>query len=96
MSERTKEKVDRVMKSVRERAAEDRSFRKELLEHPHQAIKDATGEVVPFSIRLLMVDQRAAHNTVVLPPMAQESDDELSKQQLEAIAGGKMSQQTAE
>jgi len=92
MSEWTKEKIDRVMKSVRERAVEDRSFRTELLAHPHQAIKDATGEVVPDSIRLQMVDQSAAHITVVLPPMAEESDDELSEQQLEAVAGGKMSQ----
>ncbi len=88
MAEWSKEKQEKVVKTVLDKSLNDVEFRKELVSHPHRAIQEATGEIVPDGIRLQFVDQSAAHLTVVLPPMKTASD-ELSEQQLEAVAGGK-------
>jgi len=88
MAEWSKEKQEKVVKTVLDRSLNDAQFRKELVSHPHRAIQEATGEIVPDSVRLQFIDQSAAHLTVVLPAM-KVSEDELSEQQLETVAGGK-------
>jgi len=88
MAEWTKEMQEKVVKTVSDRSLNDVQFRNELVSHPHRAIQEATGAIVPDSVRLQFVDQSAAHLTIVLPPMA-VSEDELSEQQLETVAGGK-------
>jgi len=88
MAEWTQEMQEKVVKTVSERSLNDVQFRKELVSHPHRAIQEATGAIVPDTVRLQFVDQGAAHLTIVLPPMA-VSEDELSEQQLETVAGGK-------
>lgn len=94
MSEWTNEKRDQVIKTVYERSQSDVTFRRELVAHPHRAIQEATGEIVPDSFTLQFVDQDAARLTVVLPPLTKD-ENELSEQQLEAVAGGKGSMFTA-
>lgn len=94
MADWTKEKQEKVIKAVWERSQTDAQFRKELVSHPHRAIQDATGEIIPDSVRLQFIDKNAAHLTLVLPPL-KAGEDELSEQQLESVAGGKGFNQTA-
>ncbi|MCL5064263.1 MAG: hypothetical protein M1600_04220 [Firmicutes bacterium] len=60
MAEWTKEMQEKVVKRVSDRSLNDVQFRKELMSHPHWAIQEATGAIVPDSVRLQFVDQSAA------------------------------------
>ncbi len=90
MNQWTEEYIKDVVNKVVDRAKSDEGFRHLLVSSPHRAIYEATGAVVPDGVRLQFVDQNAADMTIVLPPLKTE-EDELTSNELEAIAGGKAS-----
>jgi len=84
----TKETMQQVVEKVANRSKTDLAFRKELVDHPHRAIQEATGAIVPDSVGLKFVDKTTSQLTIILPD-PEIGQDELSEKQLEAVAGGK-------
>lgn len=87
MNEWSAEQLSGVIAAVIEKAKTDKAFRESLIASPHVAIQAATGQVVPESIKLNVVENNGAHMTIVLPDMKSEAD-ELSEVELTQVAGG--------
>jgi len=67
-------------------AKADPSFRQALLSDPQVAIERRFGAPLPNRARLIVVEETATTNYLVLPEAA---DGALSDEDLEAVAGGK-------
>ena len=81
------EKVNEVQRKAIKLAANDTSFRTELLQRPSEAIERLAGEPLPEGIKFRFIDYDPAYTaTFVLPPLL---TDEMSDEQLEKVAGGK-------
>jgi hypothetical protein len=72
-----------------EKSIEDESFRRRLLEDPKAAVEQELGARLPEEVRVETVEESADTIYLVLPstPMAGGGGEELSDQQLEAVAG---------
>jgi hypothetical protein len=66
-------------------AKSDPDFRQALLRDPQSAIERRIGAPLPNSARLIVVEETATTNYLVLPAVA---DDALSDADLESVAGG--------
>lgn len=83
----TNEQIDEAMEKIAERASTDSAFRELCFSNPHEAIKAATGQVVPESFKIRFIGNEGAHATYVLPDF-KESADQLTDTDLDAVAGG--------
>lgn len=88
MAEWNKEKFTETLQALSKKAAEDLAFRSMLVANPNAAIKQVSGMELPDTFKVQVVDNNAAHMTMVLPP-AKVDADELSGAELEQVAGGK-------
>ena len=68
---------------------QDESFRQRLIEDPKGAVEQELGARLPEEVRVETVEESADTIYLVLPstPMAGGGGEELSDQQLEAVAG---------
>ena len=80
--------VNEMRLEVLEAIAEHPQFRQDVLQDPHQAIKDAMGISVPDNFALSVHEDAADLVHVVLPP-----DPSLDLEQLQEVAGGHWSLQ---
>ncbi len=82
----TPEAINEAVKSVGAKAATDKKFREKVLKDPNGAIKEVTGNDVPasYSLKIIEADSKF-DDTFVLPPFRSE---ELSEDELEQVAGG--------
>ena len=75
-----------------EKAMADKAFKRELLTNPKAVIARETGQKLPDSVEIEVVEQTPEKLYVVLPLKVETkstpSDDELSEEDLEAVAGG--------
>ena len=74
------------LNKVLARSATDAGFRTRLLADPREALAEALGREVPATFDIAFVENTAGA-TVVLPDFV-DPDAELSKDDLEAVAGG--------
>ncbi|MBW4509344.1 MAG: NHLP leader peptide family RiPP precursor [Scytonematopsis contorta HA4267-MV1] len=72
------------------RSLEDGAYRQELLNNPaavKEEIEKAMGQTLPNNFQVRVVEETSNMVYLVLPP-AINSDEQLSEEQLEAVAGG--------
>jgi hypothetical protein len=77
-------------RSIIQRSLEDESFRQRLLEEPKAAVEQELGTRLPEGVELRAVEETADTIYLVLPPgtsSTAQQGDELSDQELEAVAG---------
>ena len=73
--------------AVLARAASDKAFRAELLDHPREAIHHEFGIEIPPTFRMKFVERDPSVDAlIVLPDL--ETSDELSDDSLESVTGG--------
>lgn len=79
---------ERLLEAVTGRAKTDEVFRRRLLETPREAIHDAFGVRLPEGFRVRFVEKDPDVDLMVVLPGLREEEDELTEDELEAVAGG--------
>ncbi len=81
----------KVIQTVINKAWEDDSFRKKLVNNPNAAITSLTGGSVPANYELVVADQTDPATIYLnIPPKPNFDNMELSDEQLEQVAGGEV------
>ena len=83
----TPAKVEATKRELLRRAAEDRPFRQRCLDDAPAAIKEVSGLDLPADGPRIRFVERLEELVIVLPSMT-DSDNEVSDEDLELIAGG--------
>lgn len=73
---------------VLNRAMGDAEFRKELIERPHASLSSLYGVTIPESADVQVFEESRNSHFVVIPPDMTQMSEELTDEQLEAVAGG--------
>jgi hypothetical protein len=73
---------------VLDRALTDPDFRTQLVAKPHQSLSDLYGVAIPESADIQVLEETDDSHFVVLPPDMSALSEELTDEQLEAVAGG--------
>ena len=71
-----------------ERATRDPEFRRELIDDPRAVIQREFGIDVPDSVDIRVVEESPTTSYLVLPAVQAATGQELSDEDLEAVAGG--------
>jgi hypothetical protein len=77
----------KMVETVIMRAWADESFKAQLVENPGKALEAAFGTKLPPSIAVKVIEETAETRYLVIP-YRPKAGDELSNQELEAVAGG--------
>ncbi len=75
-------------KHVLDRALADPGFRRNIVERPHQSLSDLYGVTIPESADVRVFVETDQSHYVVIPPDMASISEELTDEQLEAVAGG--------
>jgi hypothetical protein len=78
----------RLLNAIMDRAARDLPFRRQLMTTPAPAIRDAFGVQIPADFRIKFVERGPDVDSLVVLPDYMAGDEELSEEELEAVAGG--------
>jgi hypothetical protein len=78
----------RQLREVLSRSAVDAKFRALLLKDPRTAVKIATGKDLPKELNLSFIEQPKEVDALIVLPAVAEHRDELTPEELEAVAGG--------
>jgi hypothetical protein len=73
---------------VLDRALADPDFRGELVQSPHRSLSELYGVTIPESADVQVFEETDDSHFVVIPPDMSGLSEELSDEQLEAVAGG--------
>jgi hypothetical protein len=73
---------------VLDRALADPDFRRELVESPHRSLSALYGVTIPESADVQVFEETDDSHYVVIPPDMSSISEELTDEQLEAVAGG--------
>ena len=73
---------------VLDRALTDPDFRRTLVQSPHQSLSDTYGVTIPESADVRVFEESDDSHYVVIPPDMSALSEELTDEQLEAVAGG--------
>lgn len=92
MNDKTKKFSDEMLRQLSERAATDEEFRALCKQDVHAAIKQETGQDVPESIRIQVVDSSGYDLTIILPEK-REHTESLNDHELDQVSGGYSSNQ---
>ncbi len=76
------------MKQVLELSTVDPTFRRRLLDAPHDAIRDAFGIHVPPHFRLRFIERDAELDALVVLPEPANASGELDDDDLDTVSGG--------
>jgi hypothetical protein len=79
---------EKLLEQVIARAATDADFRQRLLTAPGEAIKAATGVVIPSTFRVRFIERSSDVDALIVLPDLVDETAELSAEELEAVAGG--------
>ncbi len=83
-----RESERRALDSIVARATIDRAFRQKLLADPRRAIRDELGLTIPSHFRIKFMERGPELDALVVLPEFREGAEELSEDDLEAVAGG--------
>ena len=76
-------------RSIVQRSLEDENFRQRLLDDPKAAVEEELGTRLPEGVQVRAVEETAQTIYLVLPSSSPLGEgEELSDQELEAVAGG--------
>ncbi|HET7620616.1 MAG TPA: NHLP leader peptide family RiPP precursor [Gemmatimonadaceae bacterium] len=75
-------------KRVLDRALTDPDFRRQLVQRPHQSLSDLYAVSIPESADVQVFEESDESHFVVIPPDMSGLSEELTDEQLEAVAGG--------
>lgn len=78
----------KLLRQVLARASTDAAFRQALLANPHAAVEQGTGVRLPADLRVQFAEQPADVDAYIVLPRAITSTEELTPEELEAVAGG--------
>ena len=78
----------RLLDEIMRRASEDTSFRTFLLSEPKEAIYQTFGVRVPLNFRVQFIEKGADIDALVVLPDMARTNDELTDDDLDAVAGG--------
>ena len=95
MDDQSTSSRDTVTSQVVNRATRDSAFRQELLQNPKETVERELGVSIPAGIELRVVEETTSTLYLVLPPQPIAAGQELSDRELEQVAGGAWSDQTA-
>jgi len=70
------------------RSLTDRDFRAKLVESPHRSLSELYGVAIPESADIQVFQESDDSHYVVIPPDMSSIAEELSDDELEAVAGG--------
>lgn len=70
------------------RALADSDFRRDLVENPHQSLSALYGVTIPEGADIQVFEESDESHYVVIPPDMSGVSEELTDEQLEAVAGG--------
>lgn len=73
---------------VLDRAMADPAFRAQLVDSPHRSLSELYGVTIPESADVRVFEESDASHYVVIPPDMSSLSEELTDEQLEAVAGG--------
>ena len=82
----TEEKIQEIAKAIHDKSMVDMEFRTRFKTDPNAVIEEISGLQVPAGFKIRVVAPEDADLTIVLPKI---ETDELSDNDLEAVAGGK-------
>ena len=88
MRDWTNEELQRILAEVTRRSALSSEFRALALKDAAAAIFTISPKPLPKEITIRFVDNSGATKTVPLPDLVQDSEDELSEEDLDDVAGG--------
>jgi hypothetical protein len=71
------------------RAQAEALFKEELLSSPKQAISEALGTEIPQDLEITVLEEREDTEYIILPPKPEGDLEELSDEELMAVAGGR-------
>lgn len=77
-----------IEQEIRVKSLKDSEFRQHLLENPKSAIEAAMGVNIPETLNIKVIEESANHLVLTVPPALSDGGNELSEEQLEAVAGG--------
>jgi hypothetical protein len=69
------------------RALKDETYRQHLKNNPKAALEEASGQSLPETLNVTVLEESASNLYIVLPPPLPEGS-EMSDEQLDAVAGG--------
>jgi hypothetical protein len=70
------------------RASQDEALKQELLKNPKAVIQQETGITIPEDSQVQVLEQTDTKDYMVLSALTATEDEELSDEELEAVAGG--------
>ena len=76
------------LKAITTKAAVDREFRARLLKDPKAAIQEAFHRAAPAGVKLKFIEKDPNVDVMVVLPDLVLEDQELTAEELEAVAGG--------
>lgn len=76
-----------IEQEIRIKSLKDHKFRQQLLANPKSAIEAAIGINIPENLNIIVIEELVNHVILTIPPKLSDSD-ELSEEQLGAVAGG--------
>jgi hypothetical protein len=85
----------KVLDAILERAASDRAFREQLLSDWRTAIQQSFSIVIPRSFTMRFIERDPGIDAMIVLPDLRAADGELSDDELENVAGGATSDETA-
>ena len=86
-SEKTRQSIEQ---EIRVKSLKDAEFRQQLLANPKSAIEAAMGVNIPENLEIKVMEESANHLILTITPELSDSANELSEEQLEAVAGGSL------
>ena len=77
-----------IEQEIRVKSLKDPEFRQQLLTSPKSAIEAAMGVNIPENLEIQVMEESANHLILTVPPALPETANDLSEEQLQAVAGG--------